>query len=186
MAISTGNLVIIKTRVAVSRSLASELINGARVGVARMPSAHELDLGPKELEGYHFFCSLARQISARGLVYVSYIRESYDSPTNDRIRITLDRQIHGTAYDGSGRLSMPRFGVASRGTAPYFVGPDSVVLELKFDNRAPAWMFDLVKLFRLDRTSVRKFCICTEELGLVHGDRVALQRQQPLAFDCNE
>jgi hypothetical protein len=37
---------------------------------------------------------------------------------------------------------------------------DGVILEMKFDERAPYWMFDLVKIFNLKQSPVCKYSAC--------------------------
>jgi hypothetical protein len=75
--------------------------------------------------------------------------------------VTLDRYIHGSQYDGSGRLQVPKRGW--RPFLPPYLAPlpkDGVILELKFDNQAPRWMFDLVKIFNLRQVPVCKYVAC--------------------------
>jgi hypothetical protein len=56
--------------------------------------------------------------------------------------------------------------VPKRGWRPYlppYLAPfrkDGVILELKFDNQAPRWMFDLVKIFNLRQVAVCKYVAC--------------------------
>ncbi len=107
------------------------------------------------------FWGFANTVRARGFVYISYFREIYEAPDDEELRITLDREIRGSSYDGSGCLRVPR-----RGWRPYlppYLAPfprDGVILELKFDTQAPSWMFDLVRIFNLNRIAVCKYAAC--------------------------
>jgi hypothetical protein len=107
------------------------------------------------------FWMFANTARAFGSIYVSYYREIYESPEDEELRVTLDRYIHGSRYDGSGRMQVPK-----RGWRPYlppYLAPfrkDGVILELKFDNQAPRWMFDLVKIFNLRQVAVCKYVAC--------------------------
>ena len=107
------------------------------------------------------FWGFANTMRAFGSIYVSYYREIYEATDDEELRVTFDRYIHGSRYDGSGRLEVPK-----RGWRPYlppYLSPfprDGVILELKFDNQAPRWMFDLVKIFNLRQTPVCKYAAC--------------------------
>ena len=109
-------------------------------------------------EDFWMFANTAR---AYGSIFVSYYREIYESADDEELRVTFDRYIHGSQYDGSGRLQVPK-----RGWRPYlppYLSPlpkDGVILELKFDNQAPRWMFDLVKIFNLRQVPVCKYVAC--------------------------
>ena len=107
------------------------------------------------------FHGLCRSIGAQGVVYVSYLREAHVSPDSDQIRVTFDRELNSAPFDPDVGLAMPR------GVAP--VKLDRVILELKFTDRFPHWMHDLVQTFNLSRCSVPKYCHCIERLGFEPG-----------------
>lgn len=107
------------------------------------------------------FWQFANRVQARGAIYVSYFREIWESTTDEELRVTFDREINGSTYDGNGRLQVPKSGW--RPYLPPFLAPlrpDGVILELKFDNQAPHWMRDLVKIFNLKQTPVCKYSAC--------------------------
>ena len=95
--------------------------------------------------------------------------------------MTLDREIRGSAYDGSGCLRVPK-----RGWRPYlppYLAPfprDGVILELKFDTQAPCWMFDLVRLFNLNRIAVCKYAACVFAQQLQWGRRLLHEQEEDL------
>ena len=60
------------------------------------------------------FWTFANRLRADGAIYVSYYREIYEAAEDEELRVTLDRYIHGSRYDGSGRLQVPK-----RGWRPY-------------------------------------------------------------------
>jgi len=120
-----------------------------------------------------------RGASARGVLYVSYFREIYECPEDEELRVTFDRQIRGSLYDGTGRLSVPQRGVPPR--LPYFP-PNGVVLELKFEERAPRWMHEMVQEFNLDRRAVCKYCACVDGMGLQWGAPWLPEREEQLAM----
>jgi hypothetical protein len=175
------NDVIAKQRAMVSRDAVESLLNGGWPSPSHWPDSRGLVGGPAKMGVYTGFWNLASCLRAQGMVYVSYLREAYDCPTDEQLRVTFDRVIHGTRYDGSGKLTLPRSGVAPRVGQPlYNMTPDAVVLEMKFDERAPKWMYESIRIFDLRRVSVSKYCMCMESVGLAEGRPVRPSQEQPL------
>jgi hypothetical protein len=169
--------VICKDRAMISREGVQRMLDGGWPSPSHWPDQDLLAHGKRRLDVYEQFWSLCNRIRARGMVYVSYVREIFEAPDDDELRVTMDRQIRGTVYDGSGRLTVPQ-----RGFRPniLFFPRDGVVLELKFDERAPMWMYDLVKIFNLERRAVCKYCGCVDAVGLQWGGRPHLAQEEPL------
>jgi hypothetical protein len=59
---------------------------------------------------------------------------------------------------------------------------DAVILELKFDNQAPRWMFDLVKIFNLQRIPICKYCACMYAQDLQWRRRVLPEQEETLTL----
>ncbi len=72
--------------------------------------------------------------------------------------MTFDRQLVGTEY-GSESLLIP----PTQGTEPNVGG---VILELKFTDRFPPWLQELVATFSLQRRSVPKYNMCIHALDM--------------------
>jgi VTC domain len=107
------------------------------------------------------FWGYANVARTKGAIYVSYVREIWEAPDDEELRVTMDRQVHGSCYDGSGELHVPKRGW--RPFLPPYLAPfprDGVILELKYDTQAPGWMVDLVKIFNLYQISVCKYTAC--------------------------
>jgi hypothetical protein len=79
--------------------------------------------------------------------------------------------------------------VPKRGWRPYlppYLAPfpkDGVILELKFDERAPRWMFDLVKVFNLRQTPVCKYSACIYAQQLHHKKSVLPEQEFDLVYE---
>jgi hypothetical protein len=116
---------------------------------------------PKSGSALQNFCHLCQSIDARGMVYVSYVREAYVSPNSDQVRVTFDRQLLGSPYEQGSPLQLP-----TQGAWPDVGG---VILELKFTDRFPPWMREVVQAFNLQRTSVPKYIYCINALGIRPG-----------------
>jgi hypothetical protein len=140
--------VILKDRACVKRASVYELLRG------RCPNRDDL-VNPDDMDQYSAlrqFMDLGRDINAAGKTIVYYEREAWVTPTDDNVRLTFDRNLAGTRWDG--RFIPPKEGWHH----PRLPG---VILELKFDNRFPLWMRELVRTFDLYRTSFAKYIVCT-------------------------
>jgi len=140
--------VILKDRACVKRDSVMPLLRG------RCPDRSDL-VKPDDMDSYsalRHFMDLGRGINATGRTIVYYEREAWVTPSDDNVRLTFDRHLAGTRFDG--RFVPPKEGWYS----PRVPG---VILELKFDNRFPIWMRELVQNFDLNRTSCAKYVQCT-------------------------
>lgn len=176
-----------KLRALITREGVRELLCGGWPRMSHWPHHRALVKGRQSYDVYDRFWRLSSQLRAQGILYVTYLREAYEQPSAGELRVTFDRQIRGTLYDGSGRLATPARGFApASGCPPYNFPQDAVVLELKFDHRAPGWMFELVQLFNLQRQSVCKYLACVEAMGLHWGNRVNPRAAIPLELGASD
>ena len=150
--------VIRKERAALSRSVVSSLLKGRQIDPSDMVSADRN--GPCR-DAMETFCRLVKELGAQPATYVSYDREAYVSPGGDQLRVTFDRQIQAASYDWRAGLVPPQAGVPAR--------VNGVVLELKFVDRFPYWMREMVWAFNLQRCSMAKYVHCVNALGLRPG-----------------
>ena len=108
------------------------------------------------------FCELRDKLNAAGRCLVLYDREAWLTPADNHIRLTFDRNIEGGPYDprdpGSDLLVVRR---CEQWVRPPIGG---VVLELKFTDRFPNWMRELVHLFDLERCSMAKYVKCVHQM----------------------
>jgi hypothetical protein len=141
------NTVILKQRAAVRRSSIDRLLTGRRLTWSDLITDDE-----KNREALYSFCRLCDKLNARPAAYTSYMREGYEPPNNNIVRVTFDRQLRGGPFRG-------KFGLDDQDqwVAPKLGG---VVLELKFTDRFPHWMHTLTETFNLNRISVPKYVEC--------------------------
>ncbi len=167
--------VICKDRAMISREGVRQILTEGWPKQPFWSDCAKLKHGRRRQDVADDFWGFANKVRARGAIFVSYFREIWEAKDDEELRVTFDRRIHGSRYDGSGALRLPK-----RGWRPYlppYLAPlpkDGVILELKFDNQAPHWMFDLVRIFNLRQTPVCKYCGCIYAQQMQHG-------RQPLA-----
>ncbi|NLF30544.1 MAG: polyphosphate polymerase domain-containing protein [Planctomycetes bacterium] len=143
--------VVLKRRAAVRREAVDRLL--------RTYSPRREDLMTYTPEGFgalERFCELAASIRAQGQTYVYYLREAYESSDSNAVRLTFDRHLQAAPFDGRLRIPAQRERFAPR--------VPGVVLELKFTNRFPKWMRQMVRIFDLDRCSFAKYVTCLQAL----------------------
>lgn len=149
--------VVIKQRVLVPREWVHEALQGRVCEFSESPGSGCAD-DAESSTVWREFWRLRDQIGASPRLYVIYKREAYVGRQDNHARVTLDRQLLGSRYTFGEPLHVPTIG-----NSPAIPG---VVLELKFDERFPAWMHQLVQRFQLERTSMPKYVECVRACGL--------------------
>ncbi len=175
--------VIRKERAMISREGVREILTSGWPAQPYYADCAHLLHGKRRQDVNEDFWGFANTSRAEATIYVSYFREIWESPEDEELRVTFDRRIRGSRYDGSGRLEVPK-----RGWQPYmppYLTPfpaDGVILELKFDERPPKWMVDLVRIFNLQQTPVCKYCALAVLPLLVSMMMVAMANSLIVAF----
>jgi len=165
---------IVKERAMITREGVRQMLTRGGGAFIYLPDSSHLIHGKRRANILNNFVNLCNCHAARGAIYVSYLREIFAAPDNDELHITVDRQIRGTLYDGSGRLTVPISGTLPNLRYWYF---NDVIVELKFEGACPKWMEYLVRTFDLERRSVCKYCTCVDGMGLQWGRAVLAQQQ---------
>jgi hypothetical protein len=141
--------VILKRRAKLPRDVATEMLTtGDSLGLEGSTSDLLADL--------HFFTGHVRVASARPFLRIRYVREAYEACGGDPLRITLDTDIAWRP------TSMPEFGLNGRGWRSASV--PGTVLEIKFTDRYPGWVAEMIRAFDLQRESVAKYVVSVDTL----------------------
>jgi hypothetical protein len=137
---------VFKERVCIERSRAQTLVSGS--------SDWGLGLPPDLLAQAFRFSSLVSLCGACPSVRVRYRREAYEAPAGEPLRITFDTDIEYATTELTDLSHMlPSW-------TPTTV--EGVVFEIKFTERYPMWVADLIRAFGLQRRSVPKYVLCVE------------------------
>ena len=111
---------------------------------------HLLDPGDlKALAAVQDFCQLMHRLHARPRMHVAYLREAYENPDNNSVRLTFDRRVESQP-DPTGEL-------IARSPRPHAVFGREVILELKFTETHPKWFHDLVTTFDCVQEGAAKY-----------------------------
>lgn len=118
------------------------------------------------LQRFHF---LQQELNARPKAHNCYMREAWVTHADNSVRVTFDRQVQMS----------PCFHARASTTikAPARAFPDHTIIEIKFTNRFPNWLQDLVESLNLVRTSASKYVqgiLAAGEYRFHDGYRVAI------------
>jgi hypothetical protein len=142
-----------KLRAAVSKPAVERFLRGGILAANDLTSN-----GDTSLRALAEYCESQTRLQADGVAFVDYRREAYVSNSAEGVRVTFDRQITGHCYQSA-------CGLTPVGE-PAAVMTRGVVLELKYNGRAPRWMHDLVTSFNLQRKSIPKYVLSVDALNL--------------------
>ena len=137
--------VILKERGGVRKDAVRWLLAG------HMPERKHM-LNPNDNEAFvavQRFCHLSLQLNARPKMHVAYLREAYENPNHNNVRLTMDRQVESQPN--------PRPRLIAKSPKPHLVFGKTVILELKFTARYPKWFRDLVETFNCTQVGAAKY-----------------------------
>lgn len=144
------NNVVQKRRARVDRATARHVMN------------HELHrvqgggLEPGAARDIEHFADRARRLEAKPVLRVKYMREAYESDAGDPVRITVDTDLcHAVSLDGA----------LDHGPGRWVSTPvDGVIVEIKFTERFPTWVSDLVRMLALKQQPVPKYILSVDHM----------------------
>lgn len=138
-----ANTIIIKSRARVMHQDVADLLSGRYIPPVRNYKT--------EADALKQFQLYMKSIVAKPKVLIRYIRRAYESDTENRLRITFDRQL---AYRASSDSQVLFNGKGWRDNS---VTLRDVILEIKFTGRYPAWLGRMVRYFDLRHQSMSKY-----------------------------
>jgi hypothetical protein len=96
-----------------------------------------------------FFANRLTLAAAKPVLKVRYMREAYESKSGEPVRITIDTDLrHAVTLDHDLSFEQGRWV-----STPL----DGVIVEIKFTERYPGWVADLVRVFGLKQQPVPKY-----------------------------
>jgi len=104
------------------------------------------------------FHRLVMLLDAAPRAHNAYRREAYVNAGKASVRVTMDRDVK-MGPDFGGNLSV----AIDHGVGIF---TDLVILELKFTERIPSWLVEMVRGFELNRTGAAKYARGVEALGV--------------------
>jgi hypothetical protein len=151
------NDVILKRRAGLPRNVALDMLTtGNSLGLENSTSQLLADL--------EYFTGHVTVAAARPFLRVRYDREAYEALGGDPLRITLDTDIAWLP------TSTVDFNLCAEGWIPTPV--PGTVLEIKFTDRYPAWVGEMIRAFSLQRQSLAKYVLSVDSFFAESGGRV--------------
>ena len=95
-------------------------------------------------------------IKAKPVILIRYMRQAYEDDSENRVRVTFDRKL---AYNVTAKPKVTLNG--HQGWQYHLLG--SVILEIKFTDRYPAWLSRMVECFNLRQRSMSKYATSIQE-----------------------
>jgi len=146
------NSVIIKGRARIMDRDVQTLL----AGLTLPPQNYTVDM-----ETINQFQLYLNSIKAKPVVLTRYIRRAYEGDSENRVRVTFDRQL---AYNITS-LPKVRHGGGGWQRHPYTLA--GVILEIKFTDRYPLWLSQMVKYFDLRQRSISKYATSIKDSCLL-------------------
>jgi len=135
------NRIVHKRRAGVSREQARALVNRGRLDLGGLPRQDRRDAD--------YFYQYVALTESRPVVRVKYKREAYVARSNEPVRVTIDTDLmHAITPDFDLRHTEGRW------TSIPLKG---VILEIKFTERFPCWVQELIQTFGLGQRAVPKY-----------------------------
>ena len=138
-----ANTVIIKSRARVMHRDVAALLSGQYISSLQN---HE-----SEMDALKQFQLYMKNVSAKPKVLIRYMRQAYEGDTEDRVRVTFDRQI---AYKVS---NDPEVSLNGGGWQHNLITLGGVILEIKFTGCYPPWLGRMAQYFDLQQQSMSKY-----------------------------
>jgi hypothetical protein len=160
------NNCIFKQRACVRREAVPALVAGA------WPGLHHL-VWPdvEQMQSLETFCRLRSSIGAGPRSHIAYDREAWVSTGDNAVRVTFDTNVRcEPQHDARLRTAFDR---------DVTVFPGEVILELKFADRFPCWMNEMVRSLDLVQGSAAKYVDGVAGFGEQHfcNGRIAMRAQ---------
>lgn len=138
------NEAILKQRGGVKRPAVEAVLAGHLPGPAELVSGDG-----RQLLAIQRFVELMMHDRAMPIAHVRYDREAWISPTDNSVRVTMDRNVYISPE------FVARF--SEQMDDPFCVFGRLVILELKFTGRFPDWFKEMVRIFNLRQGSASKY-----------------------------
>lgn len=138
------NNTISKSRGGVVREAVPKVVAGI------IPSQEEfISKDPAQILAIEEFIRLAQGIGAKPQTHVYYLREAWLARHDNSVRVTMDREVQ-SCIEKTVNLS-PQM------DNPVRAFGNKVILELKFTNKFPNWLLELVRVFDLRQSGAAKY-----------------------------
>jgi SPX domain protein involved in polyphosphate accumulation len=142
------NCVILKSRARVTEDDVPTLLKG------RLLPPHSYHTDEASLNQFQLYVA---SIKAGPMVLIRYMRKAYESTSENRVRVTFDRELCYKVTDE------PRVRLGGSGWQHNIVTDKYVVLEIKFTGTYPLWLSRMVASLNLKLGSMSKYATSIQQ-----------------------
>lgn len=146
------NIIIMKNRARIMRKNIAPLLSGRPLP----PQDYHVD--EELLKQFQLYI---KSINARPTILIRYLRQAYESDSENRLRLTFDRQL---AYKVT---HSPQIYLNDSAWEHNSLTISGVILEIKFTGRYPAWLSRMVEYFDLRQKSISKYATSVNQSCLL-------------------
>ena len=133
------NTVIMKSRARVKHEDLVPVMRGLRISI------------PKDQESLDQFQLYVGTLGARPMSLIRYLRKAYESESENRVRITFDRQLCYKVTEE------PRVYLSGSGWQYNHLTLEGIILEIKFTGHFPNWLCGMVRYLNLQAQGISKY-----------------------------
>ncbi|MES2568799.1 MAG: polyphosphate polymerase domain-containing protein [Verrucomicrobiota bacterium] len=151
---------ILKERCGVRRHAAAEVMAGY------IPDPKNiLSSAPNQLVSLQRFITMMHDLQAVPKSHVAYMREAWVSPHDNSVRVTMDQKVRcEPCFELKFQTHMEN---------PLYVFGKENILEVKFTNRYPNWIKEMIQVFKLMQCGGAKYAWGMEQVGEHSFSRIA-------------
>jgi hypothetical protein len=146
------NNIIVKSRSRIMRRNIIPLLSERSV----IPQDYNVD--EEVLKQFQLY---VKSVNARPTILIRYLRQAYESDTENKVRITFDRQLTYKVTHS------PQISLSGLCWERNCITMGEVILEIKFTGRYPPWLSRMVEYFNLQQTSVSKYATSVKQSCLL-------------------
>ena len=133
------NTVIMKSRARVKHEELEHAMLGRRISI------------PKDQESLDQFQLYVATLGARPTILIRYLRKAYESESQNRVRITFDRQLCYKVTEE------PRVYLSGPGWQQNRLTLGNIILEIKFTGLFPSWLSGMIRYLNLQAQGISKY-----------------------------
>jgi hypothetical protein len=142
------NTVIMKSRARVMDRDVTALL----AGLPLPPQNYSADI-----DALNQFQLYMNSIRAKPKILIRYLRQAYEGESETRVRVTFDKKLCYCATNA------PEVRLGGRGWQENSITIGNVILEIKFTDRFPAWLNEMVKYLDLLAQPISKYATSVQE-----------------------
>ncbi|MDH7599946.1 MAG: polyphosphate polymerase domain-containing protein [Sedimentisphaerales bacterium] len=141
------NTGILKARARIDRSDLGRVLSYRRVQIPQYQDA---------LDQFQLYMA---SLGARPTALIRYLRKAYEARSEERLRVTLDKQLCFKITD------QPIVCLSGPGWQDAYLTMNALILEIKFTGLFPDWLTDMVRAIDLQSQGISKYASCMVQAG---------------------